>query len=181
MIDFNDPIRKIDGIGLGVVAALTALAWLGVVRPIDAARLSDAQRALELQTVAASAEAAESEVETLQRRTEEARALAERAETRVRPVSELNARISSLVAAAESADLRTDAVRPGDPRPDGAAIRVPIRVAGRGSYPALTAFLEALHQSDRDIAVTGVTVARGDDASGTARFELDLTWWTTPG
>ncbi len=181
MIDFNDPIRKVDAIGLGVLALLTGLAWFGVVTPVEASKAGDAQRALELQTVTASADDAEAEVVALERRTTEARTLAERAELRTRPVSALNARISSLVASAEAADLRADTVRPGDARADGAAVRVPIRVAGRGSYPALTAFLESLHANDRDIAVTGVTVIRGDGASGAARFEVDLTWWATPG
>lgn len=181
MIDFNDPVRKVDAIGLCAVALLTGLAWFGVVTPVEASRAGDAERALRLQTLTASADAAEAEVEALERRTTEARALAARAELRTRPVTELNARISALVASAEAADLRTDTVRPGDPRPDGAAVRVPIRVAGRGSYPALTAFLDSLHANDRDIAVTGVTVARGDGATGAARFEVDLTWWATPG
>jgi Tfp pilus assembly protein PilO len=179
MIDFNHPVRKVDAVGLGALVAMTALAWLGLVRPADAVRDAAEQRLVELADQQGLKLAAEAEVRELQTRIANARELAGSDSGRSRPVSELNARLAELIADTEASGLRADGVEPGEVTPDGSAIRVPIEMAGTGSYPRLTSFLNDLYERRRDITVTRIDVRRGSD--GSAAFELGLTWWTTPG
>lgn len=174
-------LTGIDAAGAGVIAALSAGVYFGVVTPAaqrqsdvadDRARLEEVEQAL-VKTENQRREA-EAQVARLDELIRDRRITLE-------PVSALNERIAAISALATEQGVNLVEIRSGSPEPLGAVIGVPVHLAGSARYDAMTRFVHTLHERFPDVAVRSLElVGTPTEPGSTASFKAYLKWRAAP-
>lgn len=101
---------------------------------------------------------------------------------RLKAAEQVNHRLAALIEVAARRGVRVDGVQPGAPLERDRFVKVPIRLAGDGSFRACTLFLHELHESFPDTGVQSIELA-GNPASpdSGATFVFNLVWYAAPG
>jgi hypothetical protein len=98
----------------------------------------------------------------------------------LQPAVMLNNRLAALNETAIEAGAGLDDVLPGKniegPRFDATAIHL----GGRGSFPAFTNLLHRLREDSGDFGITLFDISDVQDPNGTAKFNVELLWYTEP-
>jgi Tfp pilus assembly protein PilO len=166
------------GAALALVAGLVL--YVGVVAPVqDKHRQANADRA-ELDRTNHDLAAAETQVVSATRSLEDIRSRLSHA-VALKDQRQINRRISELTTLATESGIALTDVQPGRARSAGRYDVVPIKLAGKGTYPTTADFLSRLHAQLRDMDVHGLEVrsSRIDDAHD-ATITLELAWHTLP-
>lgn len=172
---------RADAVGAGVlIAILVSLVAIGI-GPVRSAR-----------------SAAQASREAFERRVGEARDLARvvqdmtanvdrlqnelrRLDIVLKPPSMLNARLAEAAELAARHGIEVDQLTPATPEKNAKLSRIPIRMAGRGSFIECVSFLEAMHREFRDVAVRSVRLKAVPDAGGVgAELQVELAWSALP-
>jgi len=90
-------------------------------------------------------------------------------------------RIKALTAAANSAALKLDEIKPSPALPGERFTSVPIHLSGSGPFRAMAAFLHGLRATFPDTGVVGFEL-RGEPemSEKPVRFSFDLVWYAAP-
>lgn len=95
---------------------------------------------------------------------------------RLRPASAVNAQLAEMTRLAETHRIVVERIEPGKPIDTPLAVRVPMKLAGRGSSPDAIRFLAALRATFPDIAVEGFDVtSRAGEVD--AALQFDCVWY----
>lgn len=161
-------------------AGLTAGAWAVTVRPL--ARQQAEARALraELASRQRQADSLSDSLAQWGRQLEQAKAALESAPLRLEPESRINQRLAQVTTLAVDGGLLIDEMQPGTAE-DGPHYRtVPVRIVGKGSYPACAAFLHRLRTRFPDTGVRSFEAAPAgpDPEAPVVTFHLELLWFT---
>jgi Tfp pilus assembly protein PilO len=91
----------------------------------------------------------------------------------------LNQRIAALTQCASRAGLAVDGIEPQTKRPGALYHVVPIRIAGKGRYAQVRAFISSLHREMPDTPVTSMDLsAVPSTAQSNVTFGIELQWHT---
>lgn len=170
-----------DGIGVAVFAGLTLAFIFGMIAPLamrdrQAAARAEAATRQEQRANAVTASIREASVAL-----EQVRAKLAESPLQLRPLGALNERVAGLVTIASECGLIVQDVRPGDVGKTRKFASVPIHLAGQGSYPNVTRFLQRLHRDLPDVGVGNLKLTGApEDAAIAARYELDVRWIALP-
>jgi Tfp pilus assembly protein PilO len=172
---------QIDAVGLGVCAALGAVWYFAGLQPVSQAAAS--RETLEAQLSERDTRLSElfSSRSTHQRTVTVLEEKIQAGSVNLRPVDDVNTRISELNTLAVRHDLRIDEVRPGAPVTLPRYVTVPIRLAGTGSYAECSRFMHALRSELRDIGVAGFDLRGEPEAPDKPpTFAFTLVWYAAP-
>ena len=173
--------RMIDAVGVVVIGACTALAYvLGVHPVIDARQVAEREHA-RLQAEIARAENAELAVRAARNRDA---ALSARlaAAVRLEPAGVLNDRIARLSSLAGDYRLGIERLAPASARAgrDSTWVEVPMTLGGSGAFADCLAFLSDMHYSHPDVLISGFRITGTGAANGRetpVQFGFDLVWY----
>lgn len=171
----------VDACGLGVTLALVATFAFGVVGPALRSQAAEREEAAKL--ASARADAKRLREDRMKHDGDLERATRDLAATRVRvePTSRLNARLAGLTEAGAAFGLVIDRIQPEPPTPTAKATLVPIRVEGRGGFPACRDWLAKLREDYPDIAVRALDIGRDTKTTeNAATFAFELVWYAAP-
>lgn len=169
------PTLRLDTAGLSLAALLTAAGWFLVVSPQLAAVTTRASLEGQLYTELAQAADLRAAAQEATRAATEAETQRDASAIQLLPATHLNARLAALTALATEHSLRVDAIAPGNLVTRAHRAEIPIRIEGRGAFPAITAFLAAMHRIHRDTAVRSM-VLTADPNSATPVYKLEFIW-----
>jgi Tfp pilus assembly protein PilO len=175
------PLWQIDAVGAATCAALAGVWALAGLSPLTEAKA-------ERERAEASLRQLREECDQLARsegqQDRELLALRQRLETapmRLCPVEAVNQRVSDLAALAAEHGLRIDEIKPGSPEAGKQFVRVPIKMAGAGSYEALAGYLHAINKRFQDTGVARLDLRGEPEAMDRpARYSVELTWHALP-
>lgn len=174
---FRLRVGMVDAAGIvGVLVAGGAL-YLGCIVPtLERTRTAESLRA-ELLDREGELRSARNDARHLETALDEARSRFAEGLVSLRPVSEANAMHGELTALASSHGLVIDEVTPGDARPVGRLMELPLQVSGRGSYVELARFLAAAHGGLEQMEVRGFSVLGNPaEPDRPLTFALELAW-----
>jgi Tfp pilus assembly protein PilO len=171
------PESLVVHVGGALALAALGVAWFLVgVRPL----MNERERAARL---ADDARLAHESVQTLVQRRDTRRDARDRVErdlaamtVRLRPAAAVNAQLAELTRLAERHRLRVDSIEPGAPQDTPLAVRVPLRLAGRGASPDAVRFLADLRARFPDIAVDAFEMTAGTGEVDAA-IRFDCVWY----
>ncbi|MHC4219419.1 MAG: type 4a pilus biogenesis protein PilO [Planctomycetota bacterium] len=171
----------IDAAGLVACAVLTLLIVLFAIRPVVRHHAQRAARRSQLVEQRRRAEDLEASHRTLegqrQRLTDEVAA----SRVQLEPTEFLNARLALIVELASASGIDIHETRPGKFREYPRYRAVPIRLAGKGTYPDCAAFFHRLHESLPDTGVVAFELSGNPgQSSPIASFRFDLLWYAAP-
>ena len=102
----------------------------------------------------------------------------------LQPRSAENRRLAQLTSAASAAGVEVRALQTGVLIAGRRYSQLPIHVSGAATYKGASDFLRAIHESFKDTAVAGFSVADAasdsQQASPTLNMEADLVWHVRP-
>lgn len=172
------PVLPIHLGGVAAVALVLSVFSIVIVRPRtraadDVARLgweiSEAERKIEAQR--ATGERAIAELAKLRTQLEAEPAV-------LGPVSKLNARLAEVSKRAESMGIRVVELVPGTEQKGSAAVKVPIRLRGEGTYAAITGLLARTHADFPDLAVAKLSIkGEPNNPESPASISIDFEWY----
>lgn len=176
------PQWEIHGVGAAVLLGLSAAFYAAVVAPEINARAAAREQRTQLEqrmkrdgTLASALDHAENEL---------ARVVAalDASPLDLKRADQVNQRLAALIEAANRRGVRVDGVQPGAPVERDRFVKVPIRLAGDGSFRACTLFLHELHAGFPDTGVESIELT-GNPASSEsgATFVFNLVWYAAPG
>jgi Tfp pilus assembly protein PilO len=101
---------------------------------------------------------------------------------RLEPATAVNRRLDRLADLCNDSELSIDELQPGSPADAPHYQTVPIRLVGRGSYPACASFLRELRRRFPDTAVRSFESSNPNPArnQATGTFRFELVWYTAP-
>ena len=99
-------------------------------------------------------------------------------EVRLEPASALNGRLAALTDLAVAHALQLDAIEPGKEAPGPTHGTIDIRIAGRGGYRDLAAFVHDARARIPDTGFTDLTVTAPANPAEPALFTVRLVWHT---
>lgn len=123
------------------------------------------------------------------------------AAVKLKPASTMNQRLGDIAALAEPlgisitklvpgptaaplAAASTTPATPATPAPPPLTTILSIKLAGTGSYPAISRFLHTMHDNFRDTALSTLKLSTPLEArqseNSLATFSIDLTWYAAP-
>lgn len=169
----------IDALGLGALFAIAALAYTLGVRPQQQAYSESLSLRKELVDVNA-------ELTGMEKSVREQRATLDAAQTqlasgsiRLEHASRINARSQQLTDIAMAAGLQVRELAPKEPLRGSRFSRVPINIAGLGSFQAVRGFLARLHDECRDTQLVAFSlVSRPDSPEALPTFSAQMMWYT---
>ena len=166
--------------GAAVCAGLTLGAWVAVVRPLARHRDEYRARRAELASHRERADALASALGEWNRRLAEARQALERAPLRLEPESRINERLDRVTSLAVDGGLLIDEMQPGEPETARHYRVVPVKIVGKGSYPAVAAFLHRLRAQFPDTGTRSFEAVHSgpEPESSALTFHLELVWFT---
>lgn len=170
-------ISMIDGVGLGVIVALSAGVYYGVIAPasMNSADIAeDRARLAEIDEALVKAENQRREVELQVARHDE---LIRQRKITLEPLSALNERIAAITSLSASCGVGIAEIRAGKPISMGAVLGVPVQLAGNAGYDAVTSFARTLHERFPDVAIQSLELV-GTPAEPTSvpTFRAELIW-----
>lgn len=177
----NLTVRQIDVGGVTACMILTALAYVGVVRPVASERAALAT----LRGEVAAEERKENAIQTAQRRIESELALVrgelEASPVRLEAVAKLNQRLARIEKTAEESGLLIHKTSSSEAVSGNRYDTVPIEVSGSGTYPDCARFLHRLKQDLPEVEVLGfeLSASPGEPRARPA-FRFDLAWYAAP-
>jgi|GEM_PF-4620764 len=176
--DILGPLLPIHLCGVGaVVVVLTAFSVL-IVRPRARAADDVARLAWELSEVDRKAEALRAAGE---RATKELAKLREQLEAEpvvLGPLTRLNARLAEVSRRAEAMGIRVVELVPGAEQKASAAVKVPIKMRGEGTYAAITGLLAVAHSDFPDLAVAKLAIkGEPNTPASPASISIDFEWY----
>ena len=171
----------IDAAGLGLCAALTVVCYFAGVRPVQERQDEVALQRAELATRVEIEERLTAQLRELDARVAARARLAQEEGLELQPADLVNSRVSGITELTLDGKISFDEVKPGTPVAQARFTRVPIRLAGTGSYRSAADFLHRLRAQFRDIAVAGFEL-RGhpEKPEATGQFQFDLVWYAAP-
>ena len=169
-------------IAAGACLGLTVAAYAMGVRPLVERQARESALRESLKDRRATASRVAGELVDLQREVNSGKEILARSPVRLQPATLINQRLAAVARLATDCGLSLDEVRPGNAVDATHFQTVPIRIVGRGRYPACAAFLRNLRQTFGDMGVRQfmVTNPGGANPSPTpaATFQAELTWFT---
>lgn len=174
-------LLKLDAIGAAACAAVSLLFYFLAVAPL----LDDHQNHLTQQTELADRrqklEEQNAAYRSLQSKLAAARGDSAHNPLRLSDANQMNARLAQVMSLATALSLEVNDIQPGEPVAGNRCDRVPVRLAGRGSYQTCTAFLHGLRERFADMGVASFELsADAADPGEKADFRFDLEWFTAP-
>ena len=172
---------QVNGIALAVLAALTGVAYACGVRPLlDRHELAMRQQS-ELEIARAKSADVQRLCASLQQQLADLQRALAAAPLKLQLASTLNQKLAVVTDLAAQRGAGLDDVQPGKSADGPQFSSMPIHVAGAGSFPAFAGLLHRLRQGHPDIAVMAFDiVGTPRDNTGSARFAVDLLWYTEP-
>ena len=177
----RSPWRRwhIDAAGVCVCVALTLLFHVGGVLPLLRARANNVSQRTELDSRNARAAKLAAAADILARRLKKVGQTLDEAPVQLQTTRQLNQRLAHLTSLAAECGLAIDRTQSDRPYASAWYQTVPIRLAGEGTYPTCSVFLDRLHRSFGDTGVSGFElVGKPDHRSAAAEFRFDLVWYT---
>ena len=172
---------KVDALGVVALAALSGLAyWLGVSPMLERHARIEA-RQIELNTAHRKSAETLHQLADIKTQLVATRKELSAAPLRLEPASLLNHRLALVTDLVSQSGAGLDDIQPGRPGGGSRFDMLPIRVAGTATYGTFTALLHRLRADFPDIGVSSLDVAGNpQDPTGSAKFGLDLIWYTQP-
>ena len=173
-------LLKLDAIGAAACAAVSVLVYLLAVGPLlddhqshlaQQSELADRRQKLEDQNGA---------LRSLQLQLATVHNDSVRGPLRLSNPDQMNARLAQVMSLATALSLEVNDIQPGEAVTGNRCDRVPVRLAGRGSYPTCTAFLHGLHDRFADMGVASFELSADAADPQKAEFRFDLEWFTAP-
>ena len=170
---------KIDAIGFAAVAGFAVLAYVLAISPL-------LERHAKVQSQRAELRDAQQKSADLNRKLEEQKAklgIAQRdlaaAPLKLQPAGQLNMRLAMLTDLVTQNGASVDDVQPGKVINGVRFDTLTMKLSGTATYCTFTALLHRLHEQFPDIGVSALDVAGNpQDAAGSAKFSIDLVWYT---
>lgn len=172
-------------VGVALVAAITAAAYLAGVRPILSARAKEAEDALEASRRVVEVQGLETKrVDLLDLLEAQQRELRE-SPVRLRAVGEINDVVARVAGLAEASGLEVSELAPGVMQPSGRLAVVPMKLSADGDYDDVMAFLEAVKDQVPELAVQRAQVEAEREADVRAlvsrtRLKVEFAWYAAP-
>ena len=172
---------SIDGIGLGVCAALSLAGCLVVIQPVlRAGTQRTAMRSTLGEQKSRAAELRQRRV-ALGRELERLDEQLAASELQLQSPQYLNRRMARLVELAAGSGLDIHETRQGKVRAHQRLQQVPLHLAGTGSYPDCAAFLHRVHETLPDMSIVDFELTGHPGARAVpADFRFDLVWYAAP-
>jgi Tfp pilus assembly protein PilO len=173
-------LNRIDLAGCALIAAgALGMYFLGIA-PAQRARAQETADRAEL-------DARRKDLEESQRQLSDAKKKLADLETRVdqnarvlHPGSELYARLQAITAKAQEKGLKISEMKPSPAVVGKRFNRVPIRLAGVGSYVSFREFVKALHELYPDVQLGGFSLSgKAEDPKIPVSFDAELNWFTS--
>ncbi|HED54914.1 MAG TPA: hypothetical protein ENJ00_12050 [Phycisphaerales bacterium] len=173
--------RSVDMFGIGLLAGVAGLTYIGGVRPLQMAYADTVRLKADLWLTSG-------QLETLQKEEREQSLALGGQEKRLAAlsvelsdISEINTRLADLTAVAEESGVMVESIRPGEEQSAERYRAIEISLVGKASYPQARAFLHAVHLSHPDVGLRALTFDRlGRDAESGGRIHADLVWFAAP-
>jgi Tfp pilus assembly protein PilO len=170
---------KVDAIGIAVVGALSILAYVVAASPL-------LERHAKVQTQRSDLHAAQQKTADVKHKLEDLQAqlvLAQRdlatAPLKLQPATLLNQRLALLTDLVSQNGAAVDDVQPGKVITGARFDTLTMKVSGTATYCTFSALLHRLHEQFPDIGISALEVGGNpQDALGSAKFSVDLVWYT---
>ncbi len=138
------PVFDVDLLGIAVMLALGATAYLVVVVPARAQADRRHRLVAELDAARQRTQSAEHELGRLEDLARDLRVLVQERIAQAPTRSEVNAIVNRIMLVAERTGLHISSLEPGSPEQVGDAFVCDVSIEGSGGGPAVVAFLDAL-------------------------------------
>ncbi len=170
-----------DAAGAATCVALTLLAYFAGFRPLASSHAASAIRGNELGRQRRKCSELRSSLAALEARLVDARQELAKSPIRLRSGRHVNQRIAEITELAGSCGLKVDDIGLGQAFSTSHYRAIPIQVAGTGSYGTSMVFLQRLHQTFPDTAVSKLELLRAAQRrSMLSTFKLSLLWYAAP-
>ncbi len=171
---------RIDALGLGACALITAAGYFVLIRPTaenqlayEALKPRVAERQQEVNEARSSAVDIQDVLEQTQSALNELPLRLERS-------SLVNHRVAQLAELASEMGLEVHQILPEPVRAGQRYDVVPIALSGAGDYGRVTRFMGSVHESFADIAVIEFSLASDNPGAQGAQFSIAFAWYTLP-
>ncbi len=171
---------RVDAAGLLVLGAVGALTYVLGVSPYFGERTSEMRIQGTIDSMRGKVSELDSKVRELRARLGERRAEIEQNTITILPVDRKNQQFAEITDLAARHGLLVDQLTPRAPESENVErrlVRIPIEMAGRGSYPEFVEFLEELHELKRDVSVRGFSLQNAGSPTERPRFSAVLSWY----
>lgn len=172
------PLLPIHLAGIVTVVVIASAFTLLIVRPRARAADDVAKLNFDLEEVQRQIERQTQSSEKSRQQADELKAQLDAEPLVLGPVSRLNARLADLSKRAEEMSIKVLELVPGVEQKTSAAIKVPIRLRGEGTYASITSLLARTHTDFPDLAVVKMSI-RGEPNSAmtAASISVDFEWF----
>lgn len=172
------PLLPIHLAGIGSMLVIACAFTLLIIKPRARAADDVAKLTFDLAEIKRQIDRQKAAVDKSGKQVQELRAQLDAEPIVLGPVSRLNTRLSELSRLAEQIRIKVVELVPGTEQKTSAAIKVPIRLRGEGTYAAVTTLLAMTHSEFPDLAVVRLSV-RGEPNSPTssASISVDFEWF----
>lgn len=173
-------LNRIDLAGCALIAAgALGMYFLGIA-PVQRARAQDTADAAELEARRKDLEEAQRHLSDAKRKLADLEKQVDRNARVLHPASELYTRLQAITGKAQEIGLKISEMKPSPAVVGKRFNRVPIRLAGVGSYVSFRNFVNDLHALYPDVQVSGFSLSgKAEDPKLPVKFEAELNWFTS--
>lgn len=179
--NLRDALNTVLPIHLGGVAAVVVVLSvfsIVIVRPRTRAADDVARLAWEISEIERKTEAQRGTCERVAGEMTKLKAQLEAEPAVLGPVTKLNARLAEVSRRAESMGIRVVELVPGAEQKASAALKVPIKLRGEGTYAAITGLLAKTHADFPDLAVAKLSIkGEPNSPASPASISIDFEWY----
>lgn len=174
------PLNRIDLAGCALIAAGALGVYFLGIAPAQRARAQEATDQAELEAKRGDLDEGQRQLSDTKRKLADLeKQVAENVRV-LHPSTELYARVRAITEKAQELGLKVSEMKPSPAIAGKRFNRIPIRLAGVGSYVSFRDFVKALHASYPDLQVSGFNLSgKAEDPKTPVRFEADLNWFTS--
>ena len=167
----------IDAAGATALGLLTLVFWLGGLQPRLQRHENSASQRAELTSQQVQAGRLDWQLSVLRDRLRTVQQSIAEKSMRLEPAASLNQRLASLASLATESGLKMSEIQPGQMVYGPYYRRVPMTVAGTGSYRMCTVFLNRLRKAFPDTIVSSFELsANTTDPAAAGPFRFNLEW-----
>ena len=170
-------LSTIDACGALVMIGLSVMVFVGVVEPT---RLHNRHTSATMQASARERQrlaGANTLGRALKLQIQTMSAQLQHSPVKIYPPEALNRRLVKVAALAAASGLTVNELKPRASERSDRFVLVPIRLAGRGSYPSCTEFLHTLHDNAGDFTVCAFRLSGSPESANTVgEFTIELRW-----
>jgi Tfp pilus assembly protein PilO len=171
---------RVDAVGVLVLGGVGALTYVLGVSPYFGERTSEMRIQGTIDSLRLKASELDTRVRELRTRLGERRTEIEQNIITIQPVDRKNQQFAEITDLAARHGLLVDQLTPKGAETENVErrlVRIPIEMAGRGSYPEFVEFLEELHEQKRDVSVRGFALQNAGSTTDRPRFSAVLSWY----